>query len=58
MEDVEKSSERKEKVYIKKKKKRRHRRSLWHMIKRGAIWGISIGIAILAIIFAILSLNW
>jgi cell division septal protein FtsQ len=48
-----------EKIYIRKKRrKRRYRRSLWSMIKRGAIWGISIGIAILSIIFALLSYKW
>jgi cell division septal protein FtsQ len=48
-----------EKIYIRKKRrKRRYRRSLLSMIKRGAIWGISIGIAILSIIFALLSYKW
>ena len=48
-----------EKVYVRKKRrKRRHRRSLLSMIKRGTIWGISIGIALLSILFALLSYKW
>lgn len=42
----------------KKRKRRKRRRSIWSMVKRGTIWGIAIGIALLAIIFAVISYNW
>lgn len=47
------------KVVVKKKRKRRkHKESLWVMLKRSTIWGIAIGVAFFAVIFAIISYNW
>ncbi|MBC7329326.1 hypothetical protein H5T88_03105 [bacterium] len=57
----EQGTEKKEegKVVIRKKRrKKKHRRSFLSMLKRGVIWGISIGIALLSILFAILTLKW
>jgi hypothetical protein len=58
---LEQETEKKEegKVIIKKKRrKRRHRRSFLSQLKRGLIWGISISIALLSIIFALISYKW
>jgi hypothetical protein len=56
---LEQETEKEEKVIIKKKRrKRRHRRSFLSQLRKGVIWGISIGVALLSIIFAILSLKW
>jgi hypothetical protein len=55
--ETEKKEE--EKVVIKgKRRKRRHRRSFLSQLRKGLIWGISIGVALLSIIFAMLSLKW
>jgi|YelNatPaOPRAMG01_1025707.scaffolds.fasta_scaffold08906_7 hypothetical protein len=59
MEEQEMEKKEEEKVIIKRKRrKKRHRRSLTSQLKRGLIWGISIGIAILSIIFALISYYW
>lgn len=41
-----------------KRKKKRHKRSLWSMVKKGIWWGIAIGVALISIIFAVISYNW
>ncbi len=45
-------------VRRRRKKRRIRKKSLRAMLKKGVLWGISIGIALLAIIFAIISYNW
>lgn len=45
-------------IVRKKRKRRKHKRSIWSMLKRGLWWGIAIGVALLSIIFAIVSYNW
>lgn len=41
-----------------RRKRKKRRRSLLSRLKKGAWWGLAIGIALLSIIFAIISYNW